>query len=81
MVGGHAKTAFLHAAISAAAHHAAATQAWLEKDKPPSRYPSASWDLGPDPFCVLGPGIVAFFELGPGPRFFENLGFLKMSDF
>ena len=54
--------------------------------KPPSRYPSASWDLGPDPFCVLGPGIMAFFELGPGPGFFKkslifgNLGFLKIWD-
>ena len=35
---------------------------------PPPRYPSASWDLGPDPFCVLGPGIMFFFliwDLGP----------------
>ena len=49
--------------------------------KPPSRYPSASWDLGPDPFCVLGPGIMAFFELGPGPGFLKILDFRKSGIF
>ena len=40
------------------------------------------WDLGPDPFWTLGPGIMAFLELGPGPRpLFEpgtwDLGYLE----
>ena len=41
-----------------------------------------TWDLGPDPFWTLGPGIMAFFELGPGPQpLFEpgtwDLGYLE----